>query len=396
MFLNIQEKEMLKRATKKFDIDNYNLSNDTKADFLNKYEEYKKNKDFPSESEVSEEYFNEVKKVLKEQDNPSLKTISTLLDIGLKAAILYAGYKELSNLEIKSPENLFNKTLFIKSFRFITNRLAAHNLLEEASVKLMGLETLRHGTSILNYPSIALHGGDPQKGGSITGSSSGFGNSTFVRSSKNYFHVFIDNYGASDEYSTMEKRYFPRVHACLSGATKGGLFGATVSFLLSPTLRFYYHPENLPGQFVKDKDYASFDSDSGSNSLALKTPIAVKREHMGIKGIIHESLSNPVATKNSISQNLKDPKKIAYISACILGALVFAKMSNADLRSIATSNEENAFKTMTKIYENITPSFWENSSHAGLQCIDGIQSQVKSMFNNLILPTLYYSINIAK
>lgn len=70
-----------------------------------------------------------------------------------------------------------------------------YRLADNGLANLLGLETLRHGTNLINFFGIRFFGGDPSHGGKITGSTEGHNDDKDV---KNYFFMFKDSERKSD------------------------------------------------------------------------------------------------------------------------------------------------------------------------------------------------------
>lgn len=65
-----------------------------------------------------------------------------------------------------------------------------YRLGDNGLANVLGLETLRHGTNLINFLSIRLFGGDPAHGGKKTGSTNGHNDDKDI---KNYFFLFKDS-----------------------------------------------------------------------------------------------------------------------------------------------------------------------------------------------------------
>lgn len=65
----------------------------------------------------------------------------------------------------------------------------SYALLDSGLANILGLETLNHGTNLLNYLNIRLYGADPAKGGNPLGSTANY----FSDNTENFFYVFKDS-----------------------------------------------------------------------------------------------------------------------------------------------------------------------------------------------------------
>ncbi len=199
--------------------------------------------------------------------------------------------------------------------------------------KIFNFEILTHGTSFRNFLGILKTGGDPQKGGSKTGST-GFDappDSNMLKASLNHFYVFKDtkaqevvrnetiihkvdnsedyrykNKEGCVVYEGPERQYRdsslcenlincvrPRIHATVSGMMQAGgeegIVGtakkavyAAGNFFFSPTLRFMYAKEEISDVFENDPDY---------HGRAYRTTQKVSNDRIGLIGVLqHASL----------------------------------------------------------------------------------------------------------
>lgn len=226
--------------------------------------------------------------------------------------------------------HLFWKTIngFITVLQMLTQPLYA--LFDEGLANLLGLEILRHGTSLHNYVSIMTDGANPNFGGSEVGSSmghSGFDKDHhYVKSSKDYFHVFKDSDARVQAETVIEEgpsgkrsrkcgpegcegvincmgpliaqtavRAMPMYHAALSGyasansdssdrscAAKTMRIAGSVLGFFTPTLRFKFTPERVKQVFENDPDY---------DNLAFRTRLKIGPEHIGITGSLAQGLN---------------------------------------------------------------------------------------------------------
>jgi hypothetical protein len=201
-------------------------------------------------------------------------------------------------------------------------------LFDEGIANLLGLQVLRHGTSLPNYVSILTEGAKTKFGGSYQGSSAFVQdmnkNSEYIENSKNYFHVFKDSDavpmnkkidikyvdGKKIEEVTNEvdhefccspyligqvfNRALPTMHSVFSGthmftsenevgpvAVVKKVAGGVLGFF-TPTLRFKFTPEEMKATFEDDPDYSG---------LALRTNKNIGPEHLGILGSLRQGLN---------------------------------------------------------------------------------------------------------
>ncbi len=198
----------------------------------------------------------------------------------------------------------------IKKYFFIGMRAyGAYSLLDEGIANVLGLETLRHGDSLIHYISGNLFGIDPATRSGLTGScvgshmlARGVVRDCF-RSSKGYFYVFKDSKFDYDDCSPIAflpsiayKLGLSRWHAILSGISTtaaentnrisfwgrillGGLNGA-----VTPTMKFRYTLDNLQ-QFENDPDYCE---------AAYRTREPISVAHMGILGSLWQGMNSGV------------------------------------------------------------------------------------------------------
>lgn len=203
-------------------------------------------------------------------------------------------------------------------------------ILELSLAKLMGMETLRHGTTITRAISILSNGTDPQKGG--TGASQaavelGNGKETIKQMRSRctgQFHV------VKDEGFDITRRgqEAPGYHYCSNtpfakaliakGFTVYTAYGtakwhkiasAIINFFFSPILRFHFTKEEREKQFEIDPDFPS---------VALRTTHVIHNDRLGIAslfkygsftGFTKRAQENPLST-------------IACIAGVALGTLL--------------------------------------------------------------------------
>jgi hypothetical protein len=186
---------------------------------------------------------------------------------------------------------------------------AVYSLLDDGITNVLGLETLRHGTSPFNYVSIRLFGGDPNHGAKRTGSTHGW----MQDNTENYFYVLKDSeYSPTINYqslSTLAKiitfpffikgigyRIFSRQHTFFSSYNTTaqllpsnssylaikcsrvflGIFGGLVGLCITPTLRFRF----------STIDSQELENDSNYHGIAYRTKHKVEAWRIGLLGSI--------------------------------------------------------------------------------------------------------------
>lgn len=182
----------------------------------------------------------------------------------------------------------------------------------------LGLETLRHGTSIQNYISIRLNGADPTFGGKDKGvieglEGIGVGLSGQYKEvnprnkAKGYFFVAKDSEAYVSFFGTFGSQLFNR---CISSRAYCGMSAmATVSgtrihkillkivivafnVIFVPTVKFRFLLEDIPGRFENDPDNAC-DRDH-RKGLAYMTKIPISTDHIGLKGVLKQGLRGDI------------------------------------------------------------------------------------------------------
>ena len=162
----------------------------------------------------------------------------------------------------------------VSSINFFSYALG---LFDDGVANVLGLETLRHGTNLVNYIAISRFGGDPKCGGGDSGSSAASSSDEhFKKTSEGYFYLFKDSQFASPYREGSLKAYFnpialcflPKLHTSLSGYALAaqvipkhkylaplrdfvGTIGGFFHFLFIPTLKFRYSPSEMT-QFEDD------------------------------------------------------------------------------------------------------------------------------------------------
>lgn len=205
-----------------------------------------------------------------------------------------------------------------------------YKLADNGLANLLGLETLRHGTNLINYLGIRLFGGDPSQGGKKTGSTDGHNDDKNVQ---NYFFMFKDSEWQPDvgkNDSLFEKTFITligqptvmaRWHTFLSGynlsyrvfkeSPKNKIencvriifcgFGGIATLIFTPLLRF---------RFSKI-DSSRLSDDSHYHGAAYKTSQKVEAWRLGILGSLitgvnkewfSRAKSNPVKILTGVAQ----------------------------------------------------------------------------------------------
>ena len=180
-----------------------------------------------------------------------------------------------------------------------------YNLFDDGIANTLGLETLRHGTNLLNNLRMRITCGNPNHGGKASGSTNGWNSDN----TKHYFYVFKDseyqfNVGGSTvlqkiiaffvSLKMIGPRLLPRSHATLSGYNFVAqvfenrhsprvfeccsifffCISGACSTLFSPTLRFRF--------FVIDPE--RMENDPCYNGAAYRTTQAVEPWRLGLLG----------------------------------------------------------------------------------------------------------------
>lgn len=181
------------------------------------------------------------------------------------------------------------------------------NFFTQGLSDFLGLETLRHGTSIQNYISIRLNGADPMLGGSDIGATIGFGEKRYKKGAKGYFFVTKDSEAYVKALGTLASQLFNR---CISSRIYCGLSAKTTisgtgfhktllriliiafNVIFVPTLKFRFLPEDIPGRFENDPDNRCIkDPNKG---LAYRTKQLISTDHIGLKGILTQGLQGNI------------------------------------------------------------------------------------------------------
>lgn len=173
---------------------------------------------------------------------------------------------------------------FFSSAASVAYGAIAYNLGDQGLAKTLSLETLTHGTNPLNSLKIRIHGGQPSKGGSLTGSTHNLHpdmSPEFLESTKGFFYLFKDSKFPVDSSSfnshlyglavkTKNRETLPKFHAFLSSKNQLrahfprmderllNIFGV-IGAILSPTLRFRFSsidPQRLEDDEVYNRDFA--------------------------------------------------------------------------------------------------------------------------------------------
>lgn len=218
---------------------------------------------------------------------------------------------------------------------FLGNTLAA--LYDDGIANVLGLETLRHGTSPINYFSIKIRGGLPAHGGKDSGSTVNWRNDD-LENTKNHFYLFKDSelkfHNHYDQLSKPQKaldslicscvlRFLPRLHVFLSGynftakrvpkslEASFGVIAGVVSVLLSPTLRF---------RFSKIDSSRLLNDDTYDRGQAYRTPYHVEPWRIGLVGSILTGVNLDWYTRAKVN-----PMKITTGVLQIIAAIFLTK-----------------------------------------------------------------------
>jgi len=223
----------------------------------------------------------------------------------------------------------------------------SYKLADQGFANLLGLETLRHGTNLINYLGIKTFGGLPSHGLKDTGSTKGnnlddtrgafyaFKDSEWQRSTNHFcvLHRILD-------MSFIGKRVLPNGHKGLAGynATLNylhlplpdsrtqqritnlfirviGTLGALITVLTVPTIKFRLTPKEISEKFSNDPSYSG---------KAYKTAHKIGMWKIGVLGTITQGLNLGVFRR--IGQNpCKSLTGIVQLTAAVgLGALVLS------------------------------------------------------------------------
>ena len=190
----------------------------------------------------------------------------------------------------------------------------------QALSDFLGLETLRHGTSIQNYISIRINGADPTKGGNPTGASSGCGDDGYIEKSKNYFYVTKDSESYTSFFGTIGSHVYnrwisSRLYCGVSASTtisgkgvhKTLLRIPIVAFniLVTPTVKFRFSSADISDIFENDPDNACEIHEN--RGVAYRTKQAISTDHIGLKGVLTQGL------KDGIGKRMKaHPGKVTW------------------------------------------------------------------------------------
>jgi hypothetical protein len=217
-----------------------------------------------------------------------------------------------------------------------------YKLADQGLANLLGLETLRHGTNLINFMGIKFLGGMPSQGQKSTGSTAGISQDN----TKGKFYVFKDNeWNGFAAFSIFEKilvigfigkRLSPSIHKAYSGfnATLSylhlplpsrkwskitnvflntlGVLGGLVTMAITPTLKFRVTPAEVSAKFQNDPCYGG---------LAYYTTHYVGMWKIGLIGTLTQGLNFDV-----FSRACHNPCKILTGIAQITAAVGLAAL----------------------------------------------------------------------
>lgn len=181
-----------------------------------------------------------------------------------------------------------------------------YRFFDDGLANILGLETFRHGTNLLNYCSIRLFGGDPKYGGKYSGSTVGW----VFDETDNYFYLFKDNefgfsrftyYIKEDSFikKAYLKRYYSKKHCYLSSYNFTvrhqyeenvvakifrcciGYLSGFVGVLITPTLHFRF----------RKIDHHRFEEDPAYAGYAYKTSQKAEAWRIGILGSLFTGIN---------------------------------------------------------------------------------------------------------
>lgn len=214
------------------------------------------------------------------------------------------------------------------------------NIFSQGLADFLGLETLRHGTSLKNFFSIKLHGADPSHGGKPGGSSSGVAvikpdlAEEFQTTSKGQFHVFGDSGYPLDAHKGLLYcvcqfgiRVLPTAHSllshfaeaklpkCTSRIIKAPLFaGCVLATIVTPTLKFRFIPDDIRSKFEMDPDY---------HGVALRTCTKIGTDHLGLTGIFTQA-----ARGNILKRMASNPSKTLWGALFVINPIGLALLAS--------------------------------------------------------------------
>jgi hypothetical protein len=184
----------------------------------------------------------------------------------------------------------------------------SYRLFDDGLANLLGLETLKHGTNIVNYIAIRQNGGDPSHGGKSSGSTPG----KLSGETKGHFYVFKDSEFAFDTeadlstilkialplFTIYAKAVGPLTHRCLSGFYLArhafsinntpnlfsnilGIISGICHILLVPTLHFR----------LQSIDHSSLVNDPSYGRAAYRTKDKIAACHIGLFGTLNSGIN---------------------------------------------------------------------------------------------------------
>lgn len=180
------------------------------------------------------------------------------------------------------------------------------SILENNLAYLMGMETLRHGTTFGRAVNIMREGADPQRGGSgASATATNQRNVGIAATCKGHFHVVKDeDFEFLGMNNSLVKGVTAKAYAGYTGYGKASRFKkakAIFHFIFSPTIRFHY---------TKEERKAIFEEDPDSKSMALRTVKHLPNDRIGLAGVIkhgtfkgfrQQAAKNPLKTAKAIA-----------------------------------------------------------------------------------------------
>ena len=241
------------------------------------------------------------------------------------------------NVSNEEKQDVRKKTSCLKKIKQISTLAlgswGSYYLLDAALANSLVLNTSRHGTDLANYIKIQTSGLDPnydRKEGSTYGACMAgirkSGNEEQCHNqakndTENYGYFFKDpdqfevpNEFLKFTYPPLFVRLLPRMHAYLSGHSKGGFCRGAFNTFFSPTLKFRFDPEkftkNEDGSFTYEYNgkKINIENDPDYDGFAFRTKDEIPaNEFLGIFGSLRQGLNSSLPTRIQ-----KNPLKFLY------------------------------------------------------------------------------------
>ncbi|WP_068467930.1 hypothetical protein [Candidatus Protochlamydia phocaeensis] len=228
---------------------------------------------------------------------------------------------------------------------FATGNILYH-LVDDGIANALGVEKLRHGTSLPHYIRIRLYGGDPEEGGKATGSTHRF----FKEDTRHYLYVFKDSafvtpFSFSDgppsvfDCPCVQKRVRPAWHAFLSGYNliskeEGthesmlqiliGEVGGLVNTIATPTISFHFSKI--------DKERFEDDLHYNGGNWAYRTSQKIESWRIGTMGALFTGIN-----RGWLDRVKKNPCKVLTGIVQLTGAIALATLA-WDTETVSSPN----------------------------------------------------------